>query len=375
MRIIHCTGLEVRAGLLVLIAGIGVAQAQEPKVRVLIAGDTSPLAWGGNPAVTELVATDKSRIERLFVENVAPEQLDLVVVPENEVSPAGIRAALQRMLIGIGPADALVTYYSGHGFVDRNTSEYYFRICDPDPTPEAKIRSSDVAHRELLELVNRNPTQPRHFILLTDCCANFAAPRPRIEERDADKPDSVPQAVRPQKTSRLFSFLLFGYKGITRLTSSQPGQFSLFRKDDEGSLFTFALEKALRQAREVRVGWPEICRRVRHEVDVDYRQFYPEGVRGQITQTVHQLGLGRGPVFGALIVTREGGATVAEVVPGTPAHLSGIQVGEVIISINGRIIRTQDDYGAAVDLSGREMTLVVQRSDGSPREVSIILEK
>jgi len=58
------------------------------------------------------------------------------------------------------------------------------------------------------------------------------------------------------------------------------------------------------------------------------------------------------------------GAEVAEVKPGTPADRAGIQIGDVIVAIDGHPIRGSDDVGAAVATHkpGDKVTLDVLRN-------------
>jgi regulator of sigma E protease len=68
-----------------------------------------------------------------------------------------------------------------------------------------------------------------------------------------------------------------------------------------------------------------------------------------------------------------GDVTVAEVVAESPAEAAGIQAGDMILEINGKTINNTSDVSRYIQINlGNEMTILLQHSDGSTEEVTVV---
>ncbi len=68
-----------------------------------------------------------------------------------------------------------------------------------------------------------------------------------------------------------------------------------------------------------------------------------------------------------------GDVSVAEVVASSPAEAAGIQAGDIILEINGKPINNTADVSRYIQLSlGNEMTILLQHSDGTTEEVTVV---
>jgi S1-C subfamily serine protease len=87
--------------------------------------------------------------------------------------------------------------------------------------------------------------------------------------------------------------------------------------------------------------------------------------RGRLGVTYQELGDQLARYFKV-----EGGLLVTNVGEGTPAEKAGIKAGDVIVSANGKAVRTSGDLREAIDRSddGAELAVGLQR-DGKPVEV------
>jgi regulator of sigma E protease len=68
-----------------------------------------------------------------------------------------------------------------------------------------------------------------------------------------------------------------------------------------------------------------------------------------------------------------GDVIVAEVAVSSPAETAGIQAGDIILEINGKTISNTADVSRYIQLSlGNEMTILLQHSDGTTEEVTVV---
>ncbi|WP_165227105.1 PDZ domain-containing protein [Aquisphaera insulae] len=89
---------------------------------------------------------------------------------------------------------------------------------------------------------------------------------------------------------------------------------------------------------------------------------------GQVRTTAVDLEVGRWPpppvgnrsVFGVSATPTPNGLTVVAVVPNSAAHYSGIDPGDVLVSVNGLPVRTREDLGKALAISTDEMIYSVR---------------
>ena len=68
-----------------------------------------------------------------------------------------------------------------------------------------------------------------------------------------------------------------------------------------------------------------------------------------------------------------GEVVVEEVAPGSPAEMAGIQVGDTIISVDGREINNGSDLSRLVQLNlGSEISILIEHADATTETVSLI---
>ncbi|MBV9124202.1 MAG: PDZ domain-containing protein [Planctomycetes bacterium] len=135
------------------------------------------------------------------------------------------------------------------------------------------------------------------------------------------------------------------------------------------------MTRSLTSHKNEQLGWEDLLKEVKDQVSQNYQNQNPGGLKytdgsgreiTQTTQTVYAFSLGKraglvqGPVFGARGLNNGGrGVKITEVVPGSPAQRAGFEVGDIILSINGNAIASEQEYSDAVDNSGPVMRVDV----------------
>lgn len=181
------------------------------------------------------------------------------ILQGDQASGRGIRdglAWLRNKVTEDEQATALI-YYSGHGWKDQYSGEYFLIPYDVDANSlrYSALRAADFA-------VEIRKIQPPRLLVLLDCChADGMAVKEvgskAIQDIDDFSPASLPAAIlmRPEKgfqsrgedpTSggQALHALAQGH-GRAVLSSSQGDQKSLMRPDGQMSLFTYHLIEAL----------------------------------------------------------------------------------------------------------------------------------
>ncbi len=346
----------------------GSRAAELPTAHVLIAVSTAKVNFplGGQKEV----ALDRQRVVEMFKANIAPEQLNLVVLPEEKVLPDKILETIENWPSPVKPDDAFVFYYCGHGNYDKDRDELFFRMFTGTFANRVKADLSRAEVREKIKAL-----RPHHLILLTDCCANFSKLSTRPHQGSM-------QAHSEGGTTRLFEFLLFDHKGVTDITSSEKGEESgFFKGSDGGGIFTQKFVDLANRRKTTLISWRGIHQEVGEKVREAFPLAYPDGLdrvdgKGvQMTQNVYAISLGRGPVLGARAQQGGDGLFVTEVVLGAPADLAKIQTGDSIVTINNKAIRTEKEYSDAVDHSPNLMQITVRRTDGRKENLTVQLDR
>jgi S1-C subfamily serine protease len=87
-------------------------------------------------------------------------------------------------------------------------------------------------------------------------------------------------------------------------------------------------------------------------------------------------GAGQGLRLGVGVVNHpSGGVRVSDVLPNSPGHRAGFEVGDVILEINGLPINGLQDYSNAIDDSSEKMEVQVSNvNDGQVLNVIVDLE-
>ena len=159
--------------------------------------------------------------------------------------------------VPVGPNDALLFYYSGHG-----------------ATFEGQGHVLTTSHGNLLRDTLRTALterRPRLSVLLTDCCASLVKPRPQ--------PPAGARAPQP-RVSPMMRCLLLQHRGIVDLTSSSFGEISWGRQGT-GGIFTHALTQAMGAwdipqfdtDKDGFLTWTELFDQVRRDTQTAFREF------------------------------------------------------------------------------------------------------
>ena len=370
---------------LVVALGCWAAETSAQQVHLLMAGDTD------DPKIGRSVQHDLGSVAVAFYILLREGQLDNARLEGDRVSAENILQAIDRFRVG--PDDALVFYWSGHGAFDRDGHFLHLP------------KGGNLYRSTLLGAMKKK--KPRLVVLLTDCCNEYA-------DTTSGKPMVAPSSPDPKrKTSPLFEELFLKPRGVVDVNAAAQGEVALGVK--EGGLFTlslvcmapegkpgehegFALDKAFGafwRNSQRRVSWQTVLSESRSRVQTLFRQMYPEGIAGPENkiyqkQTVVAWSLpeepkpqpqaDRGSRFGVEAVDNNGeGVRVVRVWPGFPGtkvavaatgQMLQLQSGDVILAVNGRPIRNTKDYWDAVKGSPQTMDLTVRDvRDGQKREL------
>jgi hypothetical protein len=128
------------------------------------------------------------------------------------------------------PDATVVIYYSGHGQLDANTTEYYLLQHDIDPHD---IPASALAAQTFTEALRRIPA--RRLLVVLDCC--HAEGMAAAKDLPADYVPAAP-------STGLVEALKQG-EGRVVCSSSRGRQSSYVRRDERMSIYTFHLLEAL----------------------------------------------------------------------------------------------------------------------------------
>ena len=357
-------------------------QADEPTIHVVIAAD-------GRAGFGENLVTDYKNMERLFKENVPVSRLNLVTMKMDQITPDNILETVNQVKLADG--DTLVFYYSGHGAFDANNGGQYFQLKDKNG------KSEELQRRTLLAALKDK--KARLTVLLSDCC--------NIDQKSSGESKDTPRSVKsPNEISPVFDALFVKPEGVVDITSSKRGEASFVDTTTKkrGSCFTWPLVALLEKHRDDdSMTWAAFVGDLKTDVQKAFLECWPDGYKFnppmngisiQKTQTVDVYGSlpdnattnaannadhvadsnNSGPRFGVRAVNHSGGVRVTEIVQNGPGHRAGFEIGDLIIEINGKPIRNEDDYSSAIDESPKTMNVkVVNVNDGRTLPVTIEL--
>lgn len=237
------------------------AFSQDPRLIALIVVDTQ------SRDIAEDMKTNSFAIGGLIEKNV-PEALREVRVIEGEKFKRSEVLQTIRNL-NIGNQDAVVFYYSGHGYYDSARGSFLM----PPADNGARFYLSEI--RKALEQAS-----PRLRVCILDCCSvipNGSLARFAPYEGRLDK---------PEEPSPLFRSLFFEPSGEVIMNSSKPGEYAVCRthhsnvdgqrRYSTGSLFTSLLVDEWQQSGEP-TDWPTVHTTMRRRVAEDFERFYPDG--------------------------------------------------------------------------------------------------
>jgi putative serine protease PepD len=94
----------------------------------------------------------------------------------------------------------------------------------------------------------------------------------------------------------------------------------------------------------------------------------------QVTKQLISSGTVRHAFLGVRIATQAGGVKVASVEPGSAAAKAGLKVGDVVLAVDGKTVKSSDQLRAAIAAHepGDKVTLRISRS-GHDRTVGVTL--
>jgi len=133
----------------------------------------------------------------------------------------------------VGPDDAVVFYYAGHGFRTKKSSKFPEFSCEPASAAE-RIGLSAIKDRILRK-------KPNFVLAIADACNVLEGPE--VGPAPQFTPPPVPE--RKAALRRLF----LQYSGPLTMSGSVPGQYSWYRNKGEGTggFFTNQLLRAINQ--------------------------------------------------------------------------------------------------------------------------------
>jgi hypothetical protein len=311
-----------------------------------------------------------------------PNRVRITVLDGRNVTKANITGYYNQLKArrDFSPDDALLLYYAGHGHYDPRVGHYLFLNGD-----NALLR------RELLQQMI--DTKARLVVLLTDSCADLkpvpvaemTAPG-KIKGGGGPPPPPVPNW-------RVFQSLFFEQAGVVDINSCQALK-KASGTSAEGGFFGVALRELLcavprfdpKLAEEIdqlkkeraldRVTWRQFTAWLKRETLECARARAP-GREDQVPVAFQLPGVIR---FGALVRTippnSQGvvGVLVTQVAPDSPASRSGFRRADVIVSLGGKPVPTEDDFAEVIDGLHGTIKVTVRTGDytrESEREVTL----
>jgi hypothetical protein len=267
------------AGTAILVSNLGTASviAQTSVLHLVIA--TDDLADNVGPFVKQ----DKENVCKEFQLQVPRDRRNIVLVkPKAMDSERIIRVIRRPNGKDIGPNDALVFFYSGHGGFDQSRGHYLWL----SQVKKALVRE------DLREEIKRSPARLR--VILTSCCSS-------VRNLAHDEVGSV---GAPFGLTPLMDSLFFSYSGFVDLTAAKPGEFAFILPTQEGggTIFGQAVVDCLSDNKDRRLSWEEFRSSVaqvsQHSFQRVYGQFHHQNGFVQTTQTLTTFDLEVRPVSG-----------------------------------------------------------------------------
>jgi len=163
------------------------------------------------------------------------------VLNNQDATKSGILEGLNwlKEQAGTDPNATIFIYYSGHGWVDKNTNRYYLLQNDIKPT---KIASSALAAETFTEALRE--IKAERLLVVIDSC--HAAGMATSKEADLELDEEFDDFIRVAPSKGLMEELKQG-KGRVVFTSSEGEQKSWI-KDDSLSIYTYHFLEALQGA-------------------------------------------------------------------------------------------------------------------------------
>ncbi|MBD2455266.1 caspase family protein [Nostoc sp. FACHB-87] len=138
------------------------------------------------------------------------------------------------------PGATVFVYYSGHGWVDKTTKQYYLLQHDIKPT---KIASSALSAEDFTSALRQ--IQSERLLVVIDSC--HAAGMATSKDADLELEEEFDDFIRVAPSKGLIDELKQG-KGRVVFTSSEGEQKSYWVKDETISIYTYHFLEALQGA-------------------------------------------------------------------------------------------------------------------------------
>lgn len=250
--------------------------------------------------------------------------------------------------------DTILFYYAGHGAFDARGHHLALK--------DGKLYRDDLRRAMLLK-------GPRLTVIITDCCANYV-----------DGKIDLPKA---QLKWKVLYTLLGRHRGLVDITASTPGTFSF--GDEAGGIFSRSMchlfcvaPKEVGASEKLKSGyvaWPEFFEYLQKKTKENYAKFREQNAEDadvvqQETLVPFAFALPKWR-FGARINDiPNGGIYVEEVFKDSPALAAGLQVRQVIESVDGVQFQNKEDFADYIDnkpggvlkikVSGRRQPFLVE---------------
>jgi hypothetical protein len=186
------------------------------------------IADSNDRAIGPAVRMDVGLMEEMIASRIPKKYRNGRALVGNDCSPQEIRRFFREVMIG--PNDALMFYYSGHGLVNpKNLDQIY------------TMGKGTITRNEIINLIQSR--KPRLGVVLADCCSNFPG-QPIKNTRNTGvvwtKPITSPRVIDPVAKA-----LFFGHKGLCVLAAAEDGCVAATAAELGGSVFTVAFKNIL----------------------------------------------------------------------------------------------------------------------------------
>ena len=189
--------------------GGGASQNGEGTLHLIIASDKD------DPDLGEGFEINEGLLRSHFIDSVASRSLR-IYTPWGLEGDGSTKLTAKNLLaevdkVRVKPNDTLMVYLACHGSWDRTTDEHWFRF--ENDSDSALVRKT------LIERIKSRGT--RLGLLITDACTNY-------DKLPANRIAVSPLGPPVEKTAPLDQALFFDQQGFLDLSSSSPGQFTLY---------------------------------------------------------------------------------------------------------------------------------------------------
>lgn len=330
--------LGIAATLIVLDAANAAAQT----VHAIIACPT--IQRGGNDVATNRCGRKAKEIVRQMLSPLG-SRVRTIDLSGNRYSSANVLASIRNC--NAGPNDTIFVYVLGHGHFNP-TNRWSIGVGNNYHNNTPLIRGD--ATRELRK---RNV---RLGILITESCAVIAENDPatvaavnRILNRQVAMTRSDPVSTPEESLRNLF----LRKRGTVDIAASSVRQGAAF--DHNGPYLLRSIRSTL-ASQQVCHSWDQLFKRVRSQV-----RSMVEKPQDPIAISLPSIAGTNKVSLGVSAKASNGRVFVSSVLQGTPAMRSGLQVNDVVESINQQSIRTTTQFLDAVNRSPTTLQMVVNR--------------